>query len=265
MNPKSKASALPVAEQWYSRVSVDNDITLISEPYVHPLIRCNIWHIRGRERDLLIDTGLGLCSLRDAARDLLEAQIVAVATHNHYDHIGCHHEFEVRAVHKAEVDLMNEPQPAPLFLSEFGDEADHIIESGYTAGEDLIKALPFAGFDPHNYHTQAATPTWVLEEGDIIDLGNRAFEVLHLPGHTPGSIGLWEADSGILFAGDAIYDGPLLATLPGANIDDYINTLERLMTLPVKIVHGGHEQSFDRSRLNEIAIKYLESWRDNIK
>ena len=87
----------------------------------------------------------------------------------------------------------------------------------------------------------------MLEEGDIIDLGNRAFEVLHLPGHTPGSIGLWEADSGILFAGDAIYDGPLLATLPGANIDDYINTLERLMTLPVKIVHGGHEQSFDRS------------------
>ena len=82
-------------------------------------------------------------------------KIVAVATHNHYDHIGCHHEFEVRAVHKAEVDLMNEPQPAPLFLSEFGDEADHIIESGYTAGEDLIKALPFAGFDPHNYHTQA--------------------------------------------------------------------------------------------------------------
>ena len=42
MNPESKASALPVAEQWYSRVSVDNDITLISEPYVDPLIRCNI-------------------------------------------------------------------------------------------------------------------------------------------------------------------------------------------------------------------------------
>ena len=160
---------------------------------------------------------------------------------------------------------MSQPEAAPLFLSEFGEEAALIIEAGYTPSEDLIKALPFVGFDPHDHQTQAAAPTWVLEEGDIIDLGDRAFEVLHLPGHTPGSIGLWEADSGILFSGDAIYDGPVLATLPGANIDDYIVTLERLMTLPVKIVHGGHEQSFDRSRLNEIAIKYLESWRDNIK
>ena len=44
-------------------------------------------------------------------------------------------------------------------------------------------------------------------------LGDRHFEVLHLPGHSPGSIGLWERRTGILFSGDALYDGPLLDEL----------------------------------------------------
>ena len=253
---------LPIAEQWYSSTTLDNGVTLLTEPYVDRLIRCNIWHIKGRDQDLLIDTGLGVCSLREAARDLLETRIIAVATHTHYDHIGSHHEFDVRAVHEAEVELMSMPEPAPLFLSEFGEQANYIIEAGYTPDEDLIKALPYAGFEPRNHQTQAAPATWILQDGDVIDLGNRAFEVLHLPGHTPGSIGLWEAGTGILFSGDAIYDGPLLANLPDANINDYIDTMERLISLPVSIVHGGHERSFDHSRLLEIAKKYLESWRN---
>ena len=260
--PGMRLQELPVAEQWYSSTTLDDGVTLLTEPYVDRLVRCNIWHIKGRANDLLIDTGLGVCSLREAARDLLETRIIAVATHTHYDHIGNHHEFDVRAVHEAEVELMSRPEPAPLFLSEFGEMASYIIDAGYTPDEDLIKAVPYAGFEPHNHQIQAAPATWILKEGDIIDLGNRSFEVLHLPGHTPGSIGLWEAATGILFSGDAIYDGPLLANLPDANIDDYVDTMERLTNLPVSVVHGGHERSFDQARLLEIARKYLESWRN---
>jgi glyoxylase-like metal-dependent hydrolase (beta-lactamase superfamily II) len=58
-------------------------------------------------------------------------------------------------------------------------------------------------------------------EGDEVDLGDRCFEVIHLPGHSPGSIGLWEESSGTLFSGDAIYDGPLLDELPESSIYDY--------------------------------------------
>ena len=102
-----------------------------------------------------------------------------------------------------------------------------------------------------------------MDDGDIIDTGDRHFKVMHLPGHSSGSIGLWEEATGILFSGDAIYDGPLLYDLPGSNIDDYIKTMEDLLQLDVRIVHGGHEKSFDRSRLSGIAKKYLESWRDS--
>ena len=91
----------------------------------------------------------------------------------------------------------------------------------------------------------------------MIDLGDRVFEVLHLPGHSPGSIGLWDKDSGTLFSGDAVYDGPLLDTLPDADIRAYIKTMQRLQTLPVNIVHAGHDPSFGRQRLLELAQGYL--------
>jgi glyoxylase-like metal-dependent hydrolase (beta-lactamase superfamily II) len=80
-----------------------------------------------------------------------------------------------------------------------------------------------------------------------------------LPGHSPGSIGLWEPRTGILFSGDAIYDGPLLDMLPDSRIGDYLQTMRRLRSLPVTIVHGGHEPSFGRERMVAIIDQYLRS------
>ena len=94
--------ALKVAKTWFERRKVDEDITLLWEPHVVPLDRCNIWHIRGRDRDLLVDSGLGVCSLRTAVAELFGHQTIALATHSHYDHTGCFHEFEQRAAHPAE-------------------------------------------------------------------------------------------------------------------------------------------------------------------
>jgi glyoxylase-like metal-dependent hydrolase (beta-lactamase superfamily II) len=84
---------------------------------------------------------------------------------------------------------------------------------------------------------------------------------MHLPGHSPGSIGLWEQSTGTLFSGDAIYDGPLLDELAESSIDDYCRTMDRLLTLPVTTVHGGHDPSFGRERLHELANAYLRKRR----
>ena len=91
----------------------------------------------------------------------------------------------------------------------------------------------------------------------MLDLGDRAFEVLHLPGHSPGSIGLWEAATGVLFSGDAVYDGPLLDELDGSDVVAYVATMRRLRELPVGVVHAGHEASFGRERLVELCDAYL--------
>jgi glyoxylase-like metal-dependent hydrolase (beta-lactamase superfamily II) len=183
-----------------------------------PLIRCNIWHVRGRDRDLLIDTGLGMASLRRRRASVCKA-LTAVATHVHYDHVGGFHEFEDRIIHRAEAAKAAAGNTASLYG---GEKEDALIESiraaGYDVPPQLFTALPSNGYDPLTYHVLPAPATRVVDEGDVIDAGDRRFEVLHLPGHSPGSIGLWEAKTGILFSGDAIYDGPLLDELPGSDI-----------------------------------------------
>ena len=95
----------------------------------------------------------------------------------------------------------------------------------------MITALPHPGYDLSSFCVRAAPMVRAIIEGDVIDLGDRVFEVLHLPGHSPGGIGLLEKNTGTLFSGDLIYDGPLLDSLQSSSIPDYIRSFERLREL----------------------------------
>lgn len=247
-----------IADRWYERRTLSDGITLLWEPHVHPLLRCNIWHLRGRDRDLLIDTGLGASSLAAEIEDLVDKPLLALATHVHYDHVGCLHEFDERLIHRAEAGRMADYREfSSLRGSDFPAGFFDDFDAADTFTDFLIDAVPEAGFDPDRFRIRSAVPTRELEEGDRVDLGDRSFEVLHLPGHSPGSIGLYERASQTLFSGDAVYDGVLLDDLPDSNIDDYVATMQRLRDLPVRVVHGGHEPSFGRERLLELIDAYL--------
>jgi glyoxylase-like metal-dependent hydrolase (beta-lactamase superfamily II) len=253
---------LPVADEWFRRETFPNGVTLLSEPYVDPFARCNIWHVRGRNRDLVIDTGLGLRSLRDAAVDLLGRPVTAVLTHSHFDHVGGAYEFETRVAHASEVDELKDPRGFRGLTAEAlgSDVVEVLNRAGYSVPATLLTALPYRDFALHEYEVKSAPLSATVAEGDVIDLGDRAFEILHLPGHSPGSIALWEPKTGVLFSGDAVYDGPLLHDLPGSSVEDYIVTLRRLLTLEVDTVHAGHDPSFGRERLHQIASAYLARW-----
>jgi glyoxylase-like metal-dependent hydrolase (beta-lactamase superfamily II) len=251
---------LPVVGDWFARRRID-DVTLLYEPHVNSLLRCNIWHVRGRNGDLLVDTGLGVASLRLAARDLFERDLVAVATHTHADHGGGMHEFTERWVHVAEADAAREARyHVPLKVDEWSvSRQEAIAAAGYPLTDGLLTGVPRPGFRAADYRLRGFEPTRLLEEGAEIDLGDRVFEVLHLPGHSPGSIGLYERARGVLFSGDAIYDGPLLDHLAGSDRMAYRRTMERLLTLPVTVVHAGHNTSFGPKRLAALARAYLDA------
>jgi glyoxylase-like metal-dependent hydrolase (beta-lactamase superfamily II) len=254
---------LTIAERWFETKRIDDSITLLWEPHVIPLMRCNIWHVRGRDRDLVIDTGMGIVSLREAMAPLLDKAVTAVATHTHADHIGSHHEFEDCAAHRLEAPWLERPTPEThlVVMDRSGNPGAGMSIAGYEIGDSLITALPHAGYSLTSYAIRPARVTRRLEEGSVIDLGDRHFEVVHLPGHSPGSIGLFEAATGVFFSGDAIYDGELIDELGHSDIDDYIATMERLKRLPVTVVHGGHCPSFGRDRLIELADAYLTAKR----
>jgi len=251
---------LEVAGRWFDFEHVSEDITRIWEPHVIRVMQCNIWHVRGRSHDLLIDTGMGLASLSEAAARIFDKPLIAVATHTHLDHVGSLHEFPNRVVHMAEAHHLQRPSDSFSMLraDHPADFIDSLERAGYEVGSCFITAVPRADFDLRSHRCPPAPANRLVREGDVIDLGDRAFEVLHLPGHSPGSIGLWEAQSGTLFSGDAIYDGPLLDELPGSEIPVYLETMRRLERLPARVVHAGHDPSFDGTRLRELARAYLE-------
>jgi glyoxylase-like metal-dependent hydrolase (beta-lactamase superfamily II) len=84
--------------------------------------------------------------------------------------------------------------------------------------------------------------------------------VLHSPGHSPGSICLWEARSGTLVSGDVLVDGePLLDELPRSSPADFGTSLRRLADLPMRSVYAGHGPVFGRDRAHAIIADYLAS------
>lgn len=248
---------MPVVPQWFVRERLDDGIVLVTEPHVHRFLRCNVWLVPGTRRSLVIDTAMGIRPLRPFVERELDNELLAVATHSHSDHVGGLHEFDHRAIHEAEVSDISEATIASVVTEHYGDTTVGVYEAaGYEFDDLLVDAEPEGGLATI-YEVKAAVPTQVLHDGDVVDLGDRQFEVLHLPGHSPGSVGLWDADTGTLFSGDAVYDGPLLDRLETSDVVAYAATMARLRELPVRVVHGGHEASFGRERLWEICDAYL--------
>jgi glyoxylase-like metal-dependent hydrolase (beta-lactamase superfamily II) len=248
------------AGDWFARRRVDDRIWHLTERYVHSFLRCNIWFVGGRDRALLVDSGLGIVSLAEAAADLFDRPLAAVATHHHFDHVGAFHEFAHRYAHpSAQAFLARAPVGVGgLSRRAFPPEAwQYFQDAGYVLDDELLTALPHAGYDVDSYAIAPCAANNTLVEGDVIDLGDVAYEVLHLPGHSPDSIGLLDRAGGVLFSGDAVYDGPLLDGFYDGYAEEYVTTMERLRELPVEVVHGGHETSFGRERLVELCDAYL--------
>lgn len=82
----------------------------------------------------------------------------------------------------------------------------------------------------------------MLTDGAKIDLGDSTLRVIHTPGHTPGSICLYEAQSKSLFSGDTVFPyGSVGRTdLPGGSSRDLIRSISRLVKLDVSVLYPGH-------------------------
>lgn len=232
------------AAEWYRVQRLSDGISLIDEPHIIPFYRCNMWHVRGRAGDMLVDSGMGVVSLRAWVPLVTERPLEAVASHTHFDHIGCHHEFPRRSVHRAEAHLLAAPTRANTLADPY-------------AADEIFTALPPAPYDSARYAVPAAPATRLLEDGDVIDLGDRVFEVIHTPGHSPGGIALWEGATRTLISGDIHYDGPLIEDTYHSNADHYVASMRRLRDLSPLVVHGGHFPSFDGARHRALIDAWL--------
>ena len=100
------------------------------------------------------------------------------------------------------------------------------------------------GFTPPGLHVRAWTPTTLLEGGETLDLAGIRFDVVAVPGHSPGHLAF--AVGGALLSGDVLFAGSVGRTdLPGGDWATLIGSIRKLVgTFPGDtVVHPGHGPS----------------------
>ena len=224
---------LPVADVWFGVEDVGEGVTRLTEPHVDGLVSANLWWIRGQKHDVVVDTGLGVASLRQHLPEVLAHDTLAVVSHSHLDHAGGAHEFDSVAVHALEADAVVSPPRASLHARTELDLLGLAFPDDADLPESLLRALPVPGYDVASYAVRPATVTRELVDGDLIDLGDRRY------------------------TGDVMYDGALFDEMFGADIPSYVASMRRLLELDVALVHPGHDESFGADRMHAIGEAYL--------
>ena len=210
-------------QDWFTIDTIDSNTFIISEYRHWEETHCYL--LTGRERALLIDTGLGICNIKEQVDALTGLPVAAAATHVHWDHIGGHNYFPDFYAHAAELPWLQGAFP---------------LSMGVIRTMVLDRCDPPPDFDVNAYRLFQGTPTRLLADGDTIDLGGRTLQALHTPGHAPGHLCFWEAKTGYLFTGDLVYKDTLFAYYPSTDPAAYLRSLEKISALPAKRVFPGH-------------------------
>lgn len=107
-----------------------------------------------------------------------------------------------------------------------------------------------------------------LENRSLFDLGSNTLEVIHTPGHTSGSICIYEFKTKVLFSGDTVFSGGTLSYIAeSGSVGDYVNSIMRLEARKISMIFPGHgnvsknpEQDLSEAIVN--AKKLLRGERD---
>ena len=156
---------------------------------------------------LLFDAGSGTRDISGVVHRLTAFPVTVLASHLHYDHTGGIGPFDSIA----ELDLPG-------------------TRAAVTAGKLTPGRYDYLGMIDRLAPPSYVVSEWLMPDATI-DLGGRVLQVLHVPGHTPTSVALYDPASHQLFAGDFIYPTSLYAFLPGASRTQYRATTQRLLAM----------------------------------
>lgn len=188
----------------------------------------NSYLITGEERAILFDSGLGIGDIAAAVRRLTPLPVTVINSHSHWDHVGGNPLFADVRVHPAGAPFLREEVALP----------------------DIGQALAALGLRPAPvpHRVGPSSPTATVDEGDSLDLGGRCLRVLHTPGHSPDGVCLLDEAGGLLFTGDAAYEGTLWlfgdeGAGPTADPLLALASIRRLAAGPVRLIFPAHERT----------------------
>ena len=179
--------------------------------------------IVGGHHALLFDTGYGYGDLRSLIRTITDLPLYVVNSHGHVDHACGNAQFGGAFIHPADVSLCLEHNGPQMRKAE------------------LKVALVPPDFDLDAHLALGPGELTPVGEGDTFDLGGVTLEVVHLPGHTAGSIGLWCPERELLYVGDAMNCFVWLFLPEPQSLDTYIRSLRKAEALPFTHMVQSHE------------------------
>jgi glyoxylase-like metal-dependent hydrolase (beta-lactamase superfamily II) len=221
-------------KNWFEVRKLPNNVYAIMEP--HHFQEVISYLVVGSEKNLLLDTGAGLSSIRDVVSELSDKKLVVVNSHAHFDHVGNNYMFD---------EVLIYDDHAALERLRRGYSR---VELAPQAGPELFEPGYSEYFDLENYFIMPSNPVGV-EDGHMIDLGDRKIKVIHTPGHSPDSVMLLDIDNRILFTGDTYYPGHLYAHYEGefygnSDIEAYAASMRNISKLCDGLVsiHPSHNE-----------------------
>jgi hydroxyacylglutathione hydrolase len=183
------------------------------------------------ERPILVDAGMMAApTLRNIKKYIDPKKIeMIVLTHCHHDHSGAAPE-------------LKEATGAKLLLDR--------KEVG-CVGDDLTTVAYLFGMEAPEYKVDDT-----LSDGMILNIGKWKLEVIETPGHSEGSICLYERKEKVLFSGDTVFpDGNIGRTdMYGGDTIKLIKSIEKLTSLDVKIMYPGHMEITKRDVNRQIQM-----------
>ena len=200
----------------------DSHVYLVGKPEFgdYSLVECGLMEMGSYKLGELEHAGIPLAQVKRI-----------ILTHTHLDHVGCLSEI-LEAIPHAEVWVHREEA---LFL-ERGD--DRIV-----FGNRMFESMIRAQYTLRDGHFRT-TVHRKLEGGEVVSLGGLSFRIIHLPGHSVGSIGLFNEEHRLFMSGDTIYaDGAIgRFDLVSANPADLKRSLELIAELDIDILLPCHNR-----------------------
>lgn len=179
--------------------------------------------IVGSHHALLFDTAYGFGDLPGLVRTITDLPVYVVNSHGHVDHTCGNWHFGGACIHRADMDLCREHNRPEIRAAQ------------------LDAAQVPADLNLEEYLHHGCGKLTAVGEGDCFDLGGITLEVVELPGHTRGSIGLYCRERRILYVGDAMNCFVWLFLPEAEPLSVYIRSLHRAAELPITHMIQSHE------------------------